>query len=130
MAVKHRADGDNQGSQGSRLWRAPYVGIATLVAMLLSIGLAHALMRAIEESLGHDLTYVVQLCMRGLRDCIVRWRVLNSLRTNLALDALEQAIGAHKSELGLGMIDHSDRGAQCLANREAERLRNVGISLT
>ena len=40
---------DQPNPSGSKLWRAPFVGIVTLVAMLLSIGLAHAVMRAIEE---------------------------------------------------------------------------------
>ncbi len=47
--------------KGSSLWKAPYVGIFSVIAMLLGIGLSHAVMRAIEEGLGHDLTYIAQL---------------------------------------------------------------------
>ncbi len=41
---------------------------------------------------------------------IVGWRVSNSLRSDLALDALEQALAA-RPELG-ELIHHSDRGTQ------------------
>jgi putative transposase len=56
---------------------------------------------------------------------IVGWRVSNSLRSDLALDALEQALHArpHIEEL----IHHSDRGAQYLSIRYTERLAEVGI---
>jgi hypothetical protein len=71
------------GSGGSKLWRAPFVGIATLIAMLLSIGLAHAVMRAIEESLGHDLTYVVQLFL-GAGAIVWLWYGVKSKSENFA----------------------------------------------
>jgi len=56
---------------------------------------------------------------------IVGWRVSNSLRTDLALDALEQAIHARPSDDQL--VHHSDRGSQYLSIRYTERLAEVGI---
>ena len=56
---------------------------------------------------------------------IVGWRVSNSLRTDLALDALEQAIFARSNTDGL--IHHSDRGSQYLSIRYTERLAEAGI---
>ena len=52
---------------------------------------------------------------------IVGWRVLASLRAELALDALEMAIWARGSTLP-DLVHHSDRGVQYLAIRYTERL--------
>jgi putative transposase len=57
---------------------------------------------------------------------IVGWRVAASLRTDLALDALEMAIFARGKEL-LGLIHHSDRGVQYLAIKYTERLAEAGV---
>ena len=56
---------------------------------------------------------------------IVGWRVSNSLRSDLALDALEQALHA-RSDLD-GLVHHSDRGVQYLSIRYTERLAEMGI---
>jgi transposase InsO family protein len=56
---------------------------------------------------------------------IVGWRVSNSLRSDLALDALEQALHA-RSDLD-GLVHHSDRGVQYLSIRYTERLAESGI---
>jgi putative transposase len=56
---------------------------------------------------------------------IVGWRVSRSLRTDLAMDALEQAIHARTVEGGL--VHHSDRGSQYLSIRYTERLAEAGI---
>ena len=56
---------------------------------------------------------------------IVGWRVSRSLRTELVLDALEQAIWARKETKNL--IHHSDRGSQYLSIRYSERLAEAGI---
>jgi len=56
---------------------------------------------------------------------IVGWRVSRSLRTDLVLDALEQAIWARKDTRNL--IHHSDRGSQYLSIRYSERLAEAGI---
>jgi putative transposase len=56
---------------------------------------------------------------------IVGWRVSKSMRSDLALDALEQALHARpRSE---GLIHHSDRGSQYLAIRYTERLATAGV---
>ncbi len=55
---------------------------------------------------------------------IVGWRVSSSLRTDLALDALEMAIFG-RGDLD-GLIHHSDRGSQYLAIRYTERLEDAG----
>ena len=58
---------------------------------------------------------------------IVGWRVSASLRTDLALDALEQAI-YHRCDDTIGdLVHHSDRGTQYLSFRYTERLADAGI---
>ncbi len=49
----------------------------------------------------------------------------NSLRSDLALDALEQALHA-RSDLD-NLVHHSDRGVQYLSIRSTERLAEAGI---
>ena len=56
---------------------------------------------------------------------IVGWRVSRSLRTDLVLDALEQALWARRETAGL--IHHSDRGSQYLSIRYTERLAQANI---
>jgi transposase InsO family protein len=56
---------------------------------------------------------------------IVGWRVSNSLKTALVLDALEQALYSRTGTDGL--IHHSDRGSQYLSIRYTERLAEAGI---
>ncbi len=56
---------------------------------------------------------------------IVGWRVSNSLRSDLALDALEQALHARPDISQL--VHHSDRGVQYLSIRYTERLAEAGL---
>jgi transposase InsO family protein len=56
---------------------------------------------------------------------IVGWRVSNSLRSDLALDALEQALHARPNISPL--VHHSDRGVQYLSIRYTERLAEAGL---
>jgi transposase InsO family protein len=56
---------------------------------------------------------------------IVGWRVSKSLRSDLALDALEQALHARPDKENL--IHHSDRGVQYLSIRYTERLIAAGV---
>jgi putative transposase len=56
---------------------------------------------------------------------IVGWRVARSMKAELVLDALEQALWARGDAEGL--IHHSDRGSQYLAIRYTERLAEAGI---
>jgi len=53
---------------------------------------------------------------------IVGWRVSKSLRTDLALDALEMAIFTRRGDDLSHLVHHSDRGVQYLAIRYTERL--------
>jgi transposase InsO family protein len=80
-----------------------------------------------------DLTYVgtwagfvyVAFLVDVFSRRIVGWRVSRSLRSDLALDALEQALHA-RSELQ-GLVHHSDRGVQYLSIRYTQRLAEAGI---
>ncbi len=56
---------------------------------------------------------------------IVGWQTSRSLRTDLALDALEMAIWSRRERLD-GLVHHSDRGSQYLAIRYTERLAEAG----
>ena len=60
---------------------------------------------------------------------IIGWRVSNTLRADLALDALEQAIWTRQSEHAEdleGLVHHSDRGVQYLSIVYTERLAAEG----
>jgi len=80
-----------------------------------------------------DLTYVVTwqgfvyvvFVIDVFSRMIVGWRASRSLRTDLALDALEQALWARPASGGL--VHHSDRGVQYLSLRYTERLAQAGI---
>lgn len=80
-----------------------------------------------------DLTYVatwrgfvyVAFVIDVFARMIVGWRVSSSLRTDLALDALEQAIWSRTDTEGL--VHHSDRGCQYLSIRYTERLVEAGM---
>jgi putative transposase len=56
---------------------------------------------------------------------IVGWRAATSMRAELTLDALEQALWARKAKGDLN--HHSDRGSQYLSFRYTERLIAAGI---
>ena len=80
-----------------------------------------------------DLTYVwtragfvyTAFVVDAFSRAIVGWRVSASLRTDLALDALEMALHARGSAL-TGLVHHSDRGVQYLAIRYTDRLAYAG----
>jgi putative transposase len=80
-----------------------------------------------------DLTYVatwqgfvyVAFVIDVFSRMIVGWRASRSLRTDLALDALEQALWARPETQQL--VHHSDRGVQYLSIRYTERLAEAGI---
>ena len=61
---------------------------------------------------------------------IVGWRASSSPRTDLALDALEQAIYARRGADTSGLVHHSDRGTQYLSIRYTDRLADAGIELS
>jgi len=56
---------------------------------------------------------------------IVGWRVARSMKTDLVLDALEQALWSRTGTEGL--VHHSDRGSQYLSIRYSERLAEAGV---
>jgi putative transposase len=80
-----------------------------------------------------DLTYVatwsgfvyVAFVIDAFSRFIVGWQAARSLRTDLALDALEMAIWRRRGGLD-GLVHHSDRGSQYLAIRYTERLAEAG----
>lgn len=80
-----------------------------------------------------DLTYVatwrgfayVAFVIDVFSRRIVGWRATSSLRSDLALDALEQAL--YDRETDAGLVHHSDRGVQYLSIRYTERLAEAGI---
>ena len=80
-----------------------------------------------------DLTYVATWCgfvyvafvIDAFARRIVGWRVSSSLRSDIALDALEQALWARGCDDGL--VHHSDRGVQYVSIRYTERLAEAGI---
>ncbi len=58
---------------------------------------------------------------------IVGWRVSRSLRTDLTLEALEQALHARIGRDTARPIHHSDRGVQYVSVRYTERLAQAGL---
>ena len=58
---------------------------------------------------------------------IVGWRVSQSMRTDFALDTLEQALYDRQPERDETLIHHSDRGSQYVSIRYSERLAEAGI---
>ena len=80
-----------------------------------------------------DLTYVATWCgfvyvafvIDAFARRIVGWRVSSSLRSDIALDALEQAL--YDRGRGDGLVHHSDRGVQYVSIRYSERLAEAGI---
>jgi putative transposase len=61
---------------------------------------------------------------------IVGWRAAASMRTDLVLDALEQAIYDRCDDDTGDLVHHSDRGSQYLSIRYTERLADAGIELS
>jgi transposase InsO family protein len=83
-----------------------------------------------------DLTYVatwtgfvyVAFVIDVYSRFIVGWRASRSLRSDLALDALEMAIWARSDKDLGGLVHHSDRGSQYLSIRYTERLGEAGVA--
>ena len=77
-----------------------------------------------------DLTYVatwagfvyVAFVIDAYARRIVGWRVSNSLRTDLALDALEQALYERAVGPRDALVHHGDRGSQYLSKRVAQSM--------
>jgi transposase InsO family protein len=85
-----------------------------------------------------DLTYVatwrgfvyVAFVIDVFSRRIVGWRASRSLRSDLALDALEQALYARPLDAAERLVHHSDRGVQYLSIRYTQRLAEAGIELS
>jgi putative transposase len=81
-----------------------------------------------------DLTYVkshsgwvyVAFVVDVFSRFVVGWQASRSLRTDLALDALEMALWRRRGQALGGLIHHSDRGSQYVAIRYTERLAEAG----
>ena len=81
-----------------------------------------------------DLTYVptragfcyAAFIIDAYSRCIVGWRVATTLRTSLALDALEMAIWSRQDAGLSALVHHSDRGVQYLSVRYSQRLADQG----
>jgi putative transposase len=82
-----------------------------------------------------DLTYVatwrgfvyVAFVIDVFARRIVGWRASSSLRSELVLDALDQALYDRPVHESSRLIHHSDRGVQYLSIRYTERLATAGI---
>jgi putative transposase len=81
-----------------------------------------------------DLTYVATWCgfvyvafvIDAFARRIVGWRASNSLRTDLALDALEQALYDRCVNTEAPLVHHSDRGSQGGFNRSLQHFNEGG----
>lgn len=81
-----------------------------------------------------DITYVRTFAgfayVAFIIDCfarrIVGWQASRSLRTDLALDALEHALWQRHGHAIEGLVHHTDRGVQYLSIRYSERLAEAG----
>ena len=95
-------DRDFTATQPNQLWVADFTYVATWRGMVY-------------------VAFVIEVFSRR----IVGWRASASMRTDLALDALEQALYDRQTDAGL--VCHSDRGSQYLSIRYTERLAAAGI---
>lgn len=68
------------------------------------------------------LAFVIDVFSRR----VVGWQASRSLRTDLALDALEMALWTRRNEQLDNLVHHSDRGSQYLSIRYTERLADAG----
>jgi len=69
--------------------------------------------------------FILDVCSRR----VVGWQLSTSLRTDLALDALNMGLWtrAHDGHDISALVHHSDRGVQYLAIRYTERLAEAGV---
>jgi len=85
-----------------------------------------------------DITYVrtflgfvyVAFIIDAFSRHILGWQVSNTLRSDLALDALEMAIFKRGRDKLKNLIHHSDRGVQYMSIRYTNRLEQAGISIS
>jgi transposase InsO family protein len=91
-----------QADRPNQLWVADFTYVATWAGVVF-------------------VAFVIDVFARR----IVGWRVASSMRTDLVLDALEQALWSRTGTEGL--VHHSDRGSQYLSIRYSERLAEAGV---
>lgn len=91
-----------RASRPNQLWVADFTYVATWAGFVY-------------------VAFVIDVFSRA----IVGWRASRSMRSDLPLDALEQALHARPETSGL--VHHSDRGVQYLSIRYTERLAEAGI---
>jgi transposase InsO family protein len=91
-----------QASRPNELWVADFTYVATWAGFVY-------------------VAFVIDVFARR----IIGWRVARSMRADLVLDALEQALWARAG--AKGVIHHSDRGSQYLSIRYTERLAEAGV---
>lgn len=94
---------DFEASQPNALWVADFTYVATWRGFVY-------------------VAFVIDVFSRR----IVGWRASASMRSDLVLDALEQAL--YDRETDAGLVHHSDRGGQYLSLRYTERLAEAGIA--
>lgn len=84
-----------------------------------------------------DITYVelsggrfcyVAFVTDAFSRAIVGWQVLDSLKAELALDALEMGLWARHDTISKALVHHGDRGVQYTSIRYAQRLVDAGIA--
>ena len=90
-----------QASRPNQLWVADFTYVATWAGFVY-------------------VAFVIDVFARR----IIGWRVARSMRAELVLDALEQALWARSGVEGV--VHHSDRGSQYLSIRYTERLSEAG----
>lgn len=91
-----------KASSPNKLWVADFTYVATWAGFVY-------------------VAFVIDVFSRA----IVGWRASRSMRSDLPLDALEQAL--HARAVSGGLIHHSDRGSQYLSIRYTERLSEAGV---
>jgi len=121
-----------QGARRGRAWRRTTIGDETLVRPRDLVERRFAASGPNRLWVA-DLTYVkthsgfvfVAFVIDVFSRYIVGWQASTSLRSDLAIDALEMAIHARRDLDGL--VHHSDRGVQYLSIRYTERLADAGV---
>lgn len=91
-----------KASSPNKLWVADFTYVATWAGFVY-------------------VAFVIDVFSRA----IVGWRASRSMRSDLPLDALEQAL--HTRPVSEALIHHSDRGSQYLSIRYTERLADAGV---
>jgi transposase InsO family protein len=98
---RDRVNRQFQANRPNQLWVADFTYVATWAGFVY-------------------VAFVIDVFARR----IIGWRVARSMRAELVLDALEQALWSRSAVRGV--VHHSDHGSQYLSIRYSERLAEVG----